>query len=368
MRFVCDGLDLSDAVLRVVKAASAKSTNPLLEGIKLEAREDYVKLSATDLEISLEKKIRADVRTEGETVVPGKFFAEFVKKLTGEQIELYLSDKHQLKITYTDSEGFLQCMPPDDYPRIARVEAQHSFSIVEKEFKELISRSAFAVATDDTRPVLRGVLLEVDEYQITAVALDGFRIAMVKKPLESNAGKFSVIVPARSLFEISKLMSDNEESIVTVNVAKNYLMAELDSTTLISRLIEGDFIKYRQIIPAEYAGSLTVSRKHLEDGIERASVLSNNPKNNLVKFDIREKLLTLTSNSDIGNIKENIAVSLHGKDVLIAFNARYFSEALRTVNDEFIRFSFNSPVSPCVIRPVEGDEYLFLVLPVRLVG
>ncbi len=368
MKFVCDGLDLCDAVLKVVKAASAKSTNPLLEGIKLEAYEDCLKLTATDLEISLEKKIRADVKIAGAAVVTGKYFADFVRKLTDEQIELVLSDRRQLRISYMDSEGFLQCLPADDFPRIERVESERSLSIVEKDLKDLIHKSIFAVATDDSRPVLKGVLFEIDEYELTAVALDGFRISCIKKGLESNAGKFSIVIPARALGEMLKMISDSEDTVATVKVSKNYLMLELSHTTLISRLIEGEFIKYRQIIPQEFTSEITVKKDLLADGIERAAVLSNNPKNNLVKFDIREKLLTLTSNSEIGNIKENIAVALKGKDILIAFNARYFTEALKVINDDYVRISFNSPVAPCVMKAANADDSLFLILPVRLVG
>ena len=178
----------------------------------------------------------------------------------------------------------------------------------------------------------------------------------------------SLIIPARSLAEIAKMISDSEQSVVTVTVSKNYIMLDLQHTTLVSRLIEGDFIKYRQIIPQDFASTLTVNKEQLTDGIERASILSNNPKNNLVKFDIREKLLTLTSNSDIGNIKENIPISLHGKDMLIAFNARYFMDALRVIPDEFVQISFNSSVAPCIVKAPENDETLFLILPVRLVG
>ena len=368
MKFACDGLDLSDAVLRVLKAVSGKSTNPILEGIHLEAKEDYVMLTATDLELSLQRKIKADVKVEGSTVVPGKLFADFVRKLNNEQIEIDLNDKQQLRIRYMDSEGYLQCFNADEYPRITKIDTEHSFSILESELKDLINKTSFAVATDDTRPVLKGILLEVGEYELTAVALDGYRLSLVKKALDQNKGEFSLVVPARSMQEIAKMIQDTEKSVATIAVQKNYIMLDLDHTILISRLLDGDFVKYKQIIPGEFETCVTVNKQQLEDGIERASVLSNNPKNNMVKFDIREKVMTLTSNSDMGNVKENMAVSLKGKDMLIAFNARYFTEALRTVNDEFIRIYLNTPVSPCVIRPVSTEEYLFLILPVRIVN
>ena len=367
MKFVCNGLDLCDAILKVSKAVGIKTTNPVLEGVKITAREDTVSFFATDLELSIEKKIKADVRIEGEAVVPGKYFADFVRKLDKEQVEITLNDKKQLKISYMDSEGFLQCLNSEEYPLIERVDTGKYFSLQQKEFKDLIAKTVFSAATEDSRPILKGVLLDIKETQMTAVALDGYRLSLVKKQVETSSGDGRLIVPARTLSEIAKLLNEPEES-VTVHLQKNSVMIEVDGTTIISRLLEGEFIRYEQIIPGEFTSQITVQREQFENGLERAAILSKNDKNNLVKFDVKEKVLTLVSNSEIGNIKENIPVSLHGKDLLIAFNARYFSEALKNTNEEFVRMNFTSAVSPCVINPVEGDEFLFLILPVRIVG
>ena len=367
MKFVCNGLDLCDAILKVSKAVGIKTTNPVLEGVKITAREDTVSFFATDLELSIEKKIKADVRIEGEAVVPGKYFADFVRKLDKEQVEITLNDKKQLKISYMDSEGFLQCLNSEEYPLIERVDTGKYFSLQQKEFKDLIAKTVFSAATEDSRPILKGVLLDIKETQMTAVALDGYRLSLVKKQVETSSGDGRLIVPARTLSEIAKLLNEPEES-VTVHLQKNSVMIEVDGTTIISRLLEGEFIRYEQIIPSDFTSQITVQREQFENGLERAAILSKNDKNNLVKFDVKEKVLTLVSNSEIGNIKENIPVSLHGKDLLIAFNARYFSEALKNTNEEFVRMNFTSAVSPCVIKPVEGDEFLFLILPVRIVG
>ena len=366
MKFNCDGLDLSDAVLKVVKAISNKGTNPILEGIKISAIEDYIVFTATDLDISIEKKINADVLIEGETVVPGKLFSEFVRKLEKEEIEIALSD-NLLKIKYMDAEGFIQCMNADEFPNIEKVKEGDSFAILQKEFKDLIHKTEFAVSQEDSRPVLKGCLLEVDEYEISAVALDGYRLSYVKKALEQKSNRNKIIVPARHLNEICKLLTE-DKNIVRIFINKNMITADLGHTVITARLIEGDFINYKQIIPQEFSSVVTINKQQFENGLDRASILCNDDKNNLCKFDVKEKVLTLISNSDRGNIKENIAISLHGKDLLIAFNARYFSEALGKVNEEFIKMHFSSAVAPCVIKPVEGDDFLFLVLPVRIIN
>lgn len=367
MQIICDGLDLSDAVLKVSKAVANKTTNPILEGIKLVAEEDTLTLSATDTELSIEKKIKAEVKVEGETVVPGKFFTEFIKKLSNEKIELELNDKNQLKIKYMDSESFIQCYVTNEYPSFNRLDSQNFFALASSDFKNLINKSIFSVAVDDSRPILKGTLLEINTKQVRAIALDGYRLAMATAPVKDSNINGGVIVPARSLAEISKLLDDNDE-IVTLYVDSKYIMVDLGSTKIISRVLEGEFLNYKTIIATEFSSEVVINKEQLTNALERASLLSKVGQNNLVKFDIKENNLTLTSNSDIGNIKENISVSSQGKDIFIAFNARYFMEALRTTSDEFIKIKFNEPSNPCVVVPANNsDEYLYLILPVRIV-
>ena len=367
MKVICDGLDLSIATTQVTKAISTRTTNPVLEGIKITAENDKLVLSATDLELAIEKTIRAEVKQEGEVVIPGRFFSEFIKKLTNEKIELELNDKNQLKIIYTDSESFVQCYNVVEFPNLKVIEDGESFTILKRDFKNLINKSIFSTAIDDTRPVLKGCCFEIDETSIISVGLDGYRLAYVKKPLINSTIKTSIIVPAKSLTEIYKFLEDTDEEI-KVYLQKNFLMVEFDNTKIITRLIDGDFINYKQIIPKNFTTSLIVNKNVFEEAIERTSILSRVDKNNLVKFDIKDKILTLTSNSDIGNIKENIGISLKGNDLTIAFNSRYFSECLRTITDEAIKIEFNISSSPCIITPSDGEEYLYLILPVRIIN
>ena len=367
MKVICDGLELCDAAITVNKAIGIRTTNPILEGIKWVAEDDTLTLSATDLELSIEKKIKAEVKEEGETVVPGKFFSEFIKKLTNESIELSLNEKNQLKIKYTDSESLLQCYPVLEYPGFKKIESGEYFGIEKKSLKELINKTLFSVAIDDSRPILKGCLLEISDKEILATALDGYRLAHLKKELTSSNVKTSVIVPARSLAEISKLLDDSED-VVNVYIQKNYIMVDFGECKVITRLLEGDFLNYNQIISNSFETEITVNKNQFEDALERASLLSKVGQNNLVKFEIKESLLCLTSNSEIGNIKENVNISLRGKELTIAFNARYFIEALRVCSDEFVKISFNSSSNPCILKPLEADEFLYLILPVRMIG
>ncbi len=366
MKLICEGLDLSDAVLKVIKGTSTKTTNPILEGIKLSAENDSLVLSATDLELAIIKTIKAEVFIDGETVVPGRFFSEFIKKLTNEQIELNLDESNKLIIKYTDSVSNVQCLSSADFPEIKNLVDVEYFEINSKDLKNLINKTIFSVAQDDSRPILKGVLLEVEGGKVKAVALDGYRLAYMEKPIISSSANLKVIVPARSLSEISKLL-DETEDVLKIYVQKNYLMVEVNSTKIITRLLDGDFINYKQIIPRDFSTVVTINKMQLEDGLDRASLLSRIDKNNLVRFDISEKLMLLSSKSDIGDIKENITIALSGKDLSISFNARYLTEALRVIGDEFIKLNLGTTVNPCIITGVSGNEYLYLVLPVRMV-
>ena len=362
----CHGVDLSDAFLSVSKAISNKITNPILEGIKIIAEDDTLTLSATDTDLSIERKIKANIKSEGEAVVPGKFITEFIKKLTNEMIELELTDKNQMIIKYDDSQSIIQCYNVLEYPTFKSIETMQYFGISKKDLKTVINKTIFSVAVDDSRPILKGVLFDIEGNTLNAIALDGYRLAKVKKNIVSDL-KINIVIPARSLSEISRLLDDSDD-IINVYVDKSTLMVDFGETKLTTRLIEGDFVNYKQIIAANYETVCVVNKSQFEDALERASLLSKVGQGNCVKFEVKEKNLCITSNSELGNVKENVPINMTGKELLIAFNARYFIENLKANNEEFVKLCFNAPANPCVIVPVEGDEFLYLILPVRMIG
>lgn len=365
MLFRCDGLDLSEAVNKVLKAVSTKTISPILEGIKISAYGDSVILSGTDLELSITKTIKAEVIDEGQTVVPGKLFGEYLRKLTNEQISLELNERNQLRISYSDSEGYIQCMDVLEFPELKNVDKVEYFEINRVDLKNLINSVIFAVAVDDSRPILKGVLFEINDNNVRAVALDGFRMAMANKKLVGTTSNFSFIVPARSLAEISRML--DSDGTVKVYVHSNNLMVDMIDTVITTRLLEGQFINYRQILNSNFNTTVSIKKSQLEDAIDRASLLSKGDKNSRVKFDISESSLVLTSDSEIGNVKENITVSTKGADITIAFNSKYFIDCLRATEDEYIKINFSNAISHCIVTPSDNEDYLFLILPVRMV-
>jgi len=366
MKLICNGNDLSQAVGQVAKAASPNSPNPLLCGILLKASGGTLTLTATDLELAIEKTISASVKIEGSTVVPARLFNDFVKKLSNEQLELSLIDS-KLKIRYSDSEGYLQTLSADEFPPVKELTQMQSFSIVRRELKDLINKVSFSVAFDDTRAILKGVLLEVSDITLTGVALDGYRLAKCVKPIEKTSAMMTAVVPYRCISEIARLVEDSDD-LVEVGIQKNYLMVNLDHTKITTRLLDGEFINYKQIIPSDFTTKVTIPKDIFESGIERAILLSRAEKTNLVKFDIKEDTLKIESNSELGNLSEKIPVKFNGMDITVAFNAKYFIDILRFVDVDHIVLKLNSATAPSVIVPCSSgeEEFLYLVLPIRL--
>ncbi len=364
MKLICDGLDLSDAVLKVSKALSVKSANPVLEGIKISAFGDTLTLLATDMELTIERKIKADILMEGETVVVGKYFVEFAKKLEKEQVELCRIDGGQLKIKYSDSESELQTFQVENYPKIEKNSEGNYFELSQKDFKDIIEKTVFACSADDSRPILKGCLFEIEDNTLTSVALDGFRMAVVKKEVESN-GNFKAVIPSRTLNEIQRLLEKDDVK-VKVILQKSALFIEIENTTLISRLIEGEFVKYNHILPSNFENIVTLNKGALLTSIERASIVAKNDRYNIVKFDVKENVMTVSAKSEVGNVNENVAINLTGKDITIAFNGKYLTDFLRIINADFININLNSPIDPCIIKPVGDSSFLYLVLPVRI--
>lgn len=364
MKVICDGLDLSDAVLKVSKALAVKSVNPVLEGIKISAVGDTLTLTATDTDLTIQKTINAEVLMEGETVVVGKYFVDFVKKLENEQIELSRLYDGQLQIKYSDSESELQVYSAESYPVISQEQEDNFFEIGQKDFKSMVEKTAISCSQDDSRPILKGCLFEIKEGTLTCVALDGFRMSVVKKEVKSS-GEFKAIIPARTLLEITRIL-DKEDEDFKVCLQKNTLFVKVENTVIYSRLIEGEFVKYNHILPASFANVVTVNRESLLSSIERAAIVAKNDRYNVVRFDIKEDSMNISAKSEIGNVNENIGITFKGKDMSIAFNGKYLSEYLKIAGEDFINLNLNSAIDPCILTPVGSDSFIYLVLPVRI--
>ncbi len=326
-------------------------------------RERHAHADGTDGELAIQKKIRAEVLDEGAFCVPGKYFADFIKRLENEQITM-TSEESTVVIRYGDSVSSMQILSADDFPAIETDVNENRIELSAKDLKELIAKTTFCCAQDDSRPVLKGCLIETKEGCVTFTALDGYRMAVCKKNILSMTGDIRIICPGRTLNEISRMLGSDEENI-TVYVQKNMLMVSIENTVLTSRLYEGEFVNVSGIVPREFQSEVVVDKNALDESVERAAVLARTDKNSIVVFDIREDSMGVSSNTSIGKVNESVKILLEGKDVTIALNCKYVSECLGAVSDEKVRIGLNGAVSPCVVTPVDGDSYLYLILPVR---
>ncbi|MGN1067241.1 MAG: DNA polymerase III subunit beta [Candidatus Fimimonas sp.] len=369
MKIIVNSLDLNDAVSKVSKALPVRDVAPVLECIKITAENDQLTLFATDKDLAIEKTIEANVIVGGATLAPGKVLAEYIRNIAGSDVEISLetTDEGKLTISSSGSECTVSTLDIDDYPENEQVDDAHYFTIQEVNLKEIINNVIFSVATDDSRPMLKGVYFEADGYVLTAVATDGYRFAMSKKALEEKTEKITATVPSRSLSELAKLLGDSE-NLLKVYVEKNYLLVSLPNTKLLTRLlVSGQYIRYDNIIPRDFVSTLLVNKENFEKSLSTASIMSRGDKNNLVVLDIEEYNMTISSTSQYGTARENVAISLSGKDVRCAYNAKYINDCLKVISAETIKMEF-AQHSSCVITINNSDEVLYFILPVKQIS
>ena len=365
MKFVCDGLSLSEAVLKVSKACAARTTAPIMECIKLSAFGEEVTLLATDGELSIRKSVKAEIFEEGETCVPGKLFTDFIGKLSGEEVSIATGEKG-VEIKYRDAGTFMQSLPAEEFPKIDFTVGENSFTMQQSQLKKIIAQTTFCCAQDDSRPVLKGCLMEFgDKLEMTA--LDGYRLAIASVQIVAKSQEQSIICPARTLSEISRML-DKEDEEITLYTQGGMLLVQSEGTTVVSRLYQGDFIRKENVVPSAFTTVVTLAKGEMIASVERAAILIRGDKNNLVTLDISAESVKVSSVSDFGNVAEVVRAKTEGVEMSISMNAKYLLDALHALEEENVVMSFNGAVSPFILQNEQGKDSLYLILPVRNVA
>ena len=367
MRFSCSQSTLVKALNIVSKAVTSRTTIPILKGILIKVDEEgFITMSSSDLDISIEDKFEVVDFEPGEIVVQAKLFGDIIRKLPSEII--YIEENEgNLIIRSTSSEFNIVGSPSDEFPKINLGEQAERITFDKELLKEMIKKTSFAASVDESRGVITGVLLEMKEDSLNMVALDGFRMA-VSREYVKNGKEQNIIIPARTLNEVAKIISESETEEENVDLLLNEKRAVfvIGNIKVVVRLLDGEYVKYNDILPKESQLRIVLNRNNFMEAIERASLFAKVGKNNLIKLNIMENELEITSKSEEGNVRENVYISREGKDLIIGFNSKYLLDSLKAVEDENISMLFNTPISPCLIRPLEGNEYEYLVLPVRI--
>ncbi len=352
-------------VQTVQKAVSAKNPLPVLTGILFKTEGNVLKMTATDLEIGIECYVPVTTIEEGTVVIPAKYITEIVRKLPDVPIDLGSDDTTNIvTINYNTSEVKLNGFSPNDYPSFPTVESDVTFEISTQVLRETLKQVTYATSVDENRPIFTGVLFEIKENMLTLVATDTHRLALKKLTLNQLLPSTNVIIPGRTLNELTRIISANDDEVIKITIGSNQALFKLQDTTIVSRLIEGQFPAYEQVIPNKYKSRFRIKVKELLDSTERAALLTKTGSQ-VIKLNVQQDLLSINASTEIGGIHEEIKVYFEGEPIQIAFNARYLTDVLRALEQEEIYFELNGPLSPGVIKPIEQDDYLSLILPVR---
>lgn len=369
MKFTCNQVTLTKALNTVSKAVSSKTTINILRGILIKVTsEGKLILTASDLDLSIEKSIDVENYEEGSLVVMARLFEDIVRRLpSNTEVTVEESEDGNVYIRAGETEFKIVGLPAEEFPALGEIEGAKDQLLIDKEIlKEMIRKTSFSASIDESKGIIVGVLLEKKNDSFNMVALDGFRMAVCKKKI-SNEKENSLIITAKILNNLNKIISDIEEdSEVKIIFSKRKALIEIEETKVVIRLLEGEFIKYNDIIPKEHKCRVIVNTAEMTDCIERASLLAKEGKNNLIRMKIEDNSIIITSRSEEGNVREVIYAEIEGEGLEIGFNSKYILDVLKVTEDEKIIMDFNSAVNPCIIRSVEEDKYEYLVLPVRI--
>lgn len=364
MRIVCSRLNLMEGINIVQKAVSTKTTMPILEGLLLEASDQF-KLTGNDLEIGIESYVEADIQSRGSIVLNSKMLGDIVRRLPDSEVLIEVKENNLTIIECENSHFEIKGLSAAGFPALPSIVKQNAFALSQRLVRDMIKQTIFAISVDENRPILTGSLIECKNQELTFVSIDGFRLALRKSSIENEVANFSVVVPGKTLNEIVKILQPVEDDVIIYS-SNNQIMFDLGNCKIVSRLLEGEYLNYKNIIPQDHETKVRVQTKFLLSSIERASLVTMEEKKFPVKFSITDEKIIMSSNTEIGAVREEVRVEMAGSRMEIGFNPRYFIDALKVIDDEAVDIHFTSSVGPCTIRPVENDRYAYMILPVRI--
>lgn len=366
MKLKCKREDLLKAVSIVEKAVPVKTTLPIMEGIFLEARDESFRLVGNNMELGLEFNIPAEVERKGMVVVKANLFSIAVKKLPDFEDEVYIEvdENETIKIVCGNAKLDFATASAEDFPLLPFVEDELSFEMKDSLLKNMIRQTVYAISTKEDKPVLTGICVDVSDDTIFVVGCDGYRVAIRKEELSLNTN-LKFIMPGKNAKELLSILSEKDEN-VKISLSKNNVKVTMENCVMVSRIIEGEYLNYKSV--AEHKNNLTIeveTRKMLSS-IDRASMIVSEAAKSYVLLNIEDDNVFINCESAMGKVNDKFSVNMIGEPMKIAFNPRYLIDAFKNIDDEAVKFSFSTPITPTVIKPVEGDKFTYIVLPVRI--
>ena len=337
---------------------------PILECILIDASTDVIKLTANDMELGIETSIEGDIVERGIIALNARIFSEIVRKLPDNDVTIETDTDNQTMITCEKAKFNIAAQSGEDFSYLPVIEKEDYITVSEFTLKEVIRQTIFSIADNDTNKMMTGELFEIEENILKVVSLDGHRISIRKIELKENYAPKKVIVPGKTLQEISKIIGGEAEADVDISFTKNHIVFEFDKTVVVSRLIEGDYFKIDQMLSSDYETKVRMNKKELLDCIDRATLLIKEGDKKPIIIDIRDESMELKIKSQIGSMDEEIFITKEGKDLMIGFNPKFLIDALRVIDDEEVDLYYMNAKAPCFIKD-EKQSYIYLILPVN---
>ena len=365
MRFTCEKSMLVQGLNIAGRAVAVKSSLSVIEGILCRAG-DGLSLTGYNMETGITYCVDADVTDPGQCILPAKLFGDIIRRLPEGPVTVVVDDSFKVSIRAGYASFTISAESADDYPELPDVSASRSIAIPQQKLKELISGTIFAVAENQSRPVHTGVKFEVEDSSISAIAVDGFRLARRTYHPETPTGRvLSFVVPAAGLKEVEKILTDSEED-AAFSLGPKHILFEIGSATLVCRLLEGEFLDWRRVVPTNCPVKLCAHVSDLSASIERVGLIVSEKYKSPVRCVFSDQVLLLKTNTTIGAAEDRCAIAGDGKELEIGFNVRYLADALRVIPSEEVVLELTNGLSPIVLTPAEEKyDYSYMVLPVR---
>lgn len=364
MKLICSKSNLLKGVNIVMKAVPSKTTMPILECILIDASTNEIKLTSNDMDLGIETKVEGEILEKGIIAIDAKIFSEIIRKLPENNVVLETDEKLHATITCEKAKFSISGKSGEDFSYLPYVEKNDSIILSQFTLKEVIRQTIFSIAANETNRMMTGELFEINETELKVVSLDGHRISIRKIELKDTYGHKKVVVPGKTLTEISKILSGETEDEVRLFFTDNHIVFEFDQTTVVSRLIEGEYFKIEQMLSSDYETKVEINRREFLDCIDRATLLVKEGDKKPIIINIDDHTMELKINSQIGSMDEEIDIEKEGKDIMIGFNPRFLIDALRIIDDETVTLHLVNPKAPCFIKD-EKESYIYLILPVN---
>lgn len=364
MKIICNKANLVKGVSIVSKAVPSKTTMPILECILIDATNDIIKLTANDMELGIQTEIEGDIVDRGMIAINAKIFSEIVRKLPDNEITIETNENLQTVITCEKAKFDISGKPGEEFSYLPIIEKEESIEISQFTLKEVIRQTIFSIADNESNKLMTGELFEIKDNVLRVVSLDGHRISIRKIELKDQVSDKKLVVPGKTLMEVSKILSGEAESMVSISYTNNHIVFEFDNTIVVSRLIEGEYFRIDQMLSSDYDTKVRINKKELLNCIDRATLLVKEGDKKPIIINIGDEIMELKIKSQIGSMNEEIFITKEGKDLLIGFNPKFLIDALRVIDDEEVTLYLMNAKAPCFIKDDE-ESYIYLILPVN---